>query len=588
MATLIQNLQSIARRDGNVHFNLGQFISENVTSSWGLLLWLIVLTYITVTYTLGQLGPATYELPPPGSFKYLVGQFINSPLVSIVILTAWAVSLLWTAVNEITRNHNARTLWLKDNLYSSITNAELSLLISLLLWAGIRAFISWAYVRASFSPDPAVTDATLSQFADPGANWGAVVDNFRNLMVFRFPREQNWRLWFVILWNVLLLIPSSYVFSREVFRRSRIRTILIILWLLTPIFAFFMLLGVVPASNFVVSILLLAAVIAALVGLYYLSRLVTQRLAGGAMRGIATIVIAIVWLAALFGAYQLLRQAFVTTLNPDTAWGGLLLTLILAVFGIVASFPLGLMLALGRRSQIRGIPAWLTYGAAVVLTGYFLVTSTPGNLEAARSFTEQLLAFWPVLILVVAFLFQRYFKGNVVALFSTIYIEVIRGVPLITILFMSIILFPIFLPPGTEILGTWRVMVAVALFAAAYLAENVRGGLQSLNNGQYEAADAISLNTAQKYRLVILPQALRAVIPAIVGQFIGLFKDTTLVAIVGLVELLGVANLISAQPDWLGVRKEPYVFIALIYFIGSAIMAGYSRRLEARLGVGER
>jgi general L-amino acid transport system permease protein len=149
-------------------------------------------------------------------------------------------------------------------------------------------------------------------------------------------------------------------------------------------------------------------------------------------------------------------------------------------------------------------------------------------------------------------------------------------------------LFPIFLPPGMEILGTWRVLVATALFAAAYLAENVRGGLQSISNGQYEAADAIGLTTVQKYRLIILPQALRAVIPAIVGQFIGLFKDTTLVAIVGLVDLLGAANLISAQPDWLGVRRPPYIFIALIYFVGSSVMAGYSRRLEAKLGVGER
>src|SRR5690606_11568468 len=109
---------------------------------------------------------------------------------------------------------------------------------------------------------------------------------------------------------------------------------------------------------------------------------------------------------------------------------------------------------------------------------------------------------------------------------------------------------------------------AAALFAAAYLAENVRGGLQAIPKGQYEAADAIGLSTFKKYRLIILPQALRAVIPAIVGQFIGLYKDTTLVAIVGLIELLGVANLISAQQDWLGVRREPYVFIALIYFIG--------------------
>ncbi|MCA9993864.1 MAG: amino acid ABC transporter permease, partial [Anaerolineales bacterium] len=213
---------------------------------------------------------------------------------------------------------------------------------------------------------------------------------------------------------------------------------------------------------------------------------------------------------------------------------------------------------------------------------------TPQNLEAARSLSERILAFWPLMILLIAFLFQRNFNGNVVALGSTLYIEVVRGVPLITVLFMSIILFPILLPPGTEILGTWRVMVAVALFAAAYLAENVRGGLQSISKGQYEAADAIGLNTFQKYRQIILPQALRAVIPAIVGQFIGLFKDTTLVAIVGLLDLLGVANLISAQPDWLGVRREPYIFIAFIYFVGSAIMAGYSRRLEARLGVGER
>jgi general L-amino acid transport system permease protein len=153
---------------------------------------------------------------------------------------------------------------------------------------------------------------------------------------------------------------------------------------------------------------------------------------------------------------------------------------------------------------------------------------------------------------------------------------------------MSIILFPILLPPGVEILGTYRVLAATALFAAAYLAENVRGGLQNIPNGQYEAADSLGLSTYKKYRLIIMPQALRVVIPAIVGQFIGLFKDTSLVAIVGLIDLLGAANLISSQPAWLGVRREPYLFIALVYFVGSAVMAGYSRRLEARLGVGER
>ena len=147
-----------------------------------------------------------------------------------------------------------------------------------------------------------------------------------------------------------------------------------------------------------------------------------------------------------------------------------------------------------------------------------LVTSTPGLVEAARNNLEVVLAYWPILVLLIAYAFQRTFNGNVLAAFSTMYIEFVRGVPLITVLFGSIILFPILLPPGVEILNTWRVLWAVAFFAAAYLAENVRGGLQAIPNGQYEAADSLGFNAYQKYRLIILPQALRVVIPAIVGQ----------------------------------------------------------------------
>jgi general L-amino acid transport system permease protein len=276
-------------------------------------------------------------------------------------------------------------------------------------------------------------------------------------------------------------------------------------------------------------------------------------------------------------------------LNVDLIWGGLLLSLVLSFFGILLSFPIGVLLALGRRSRIYGIPAWLTYTATILLAAYFLITTTRSSLEDAGSLGERLLAFWPLAIVVIGFFFQRYFDGNVVAFFSTVFIESWRGVPFITILFMAIIMFQIFLPPAfAQISGTYRVIAATALFSAAYLAENVRGGLQSIPRGQYEAADSLGLNTYKKYRLIIMPQALRVVIPAIVGQFIGLFKDTSLVAIVGLIDLLGAANLISAQPDWLGVRREPYLFIALIYFVGSAVMAGYSRRLETRLGVGER
>ena len=504
MATLYQNIQArvVGRRE--IHFNPTQWVQENITRSWLLMAWLALLTYITVSVTLRQLTVA--------------------PVTTGIILAVWMVTIAMTVINEITRQHSAVSLWLKENLYNSITNAQLSLILILLLVAALRGFFTYAVANASFSTDPAVASAAAEA---GGARWGAIVVNFHNLMVFRFPRPETWRIWAAIGLVVALAGPSFIVYRRPVFRRSPIRTGLTILWLLSPLIIFFLLRGIGQTGP-------------------------------------------------------------IPRINPEQAWGGLLLTLVISIFAIVASFPLGLLLALGRRSQIRGIPAWLTWTIAAAIMAWGLLTSTPENLAAARNTTERILSYWPLFIPVIAFLFQRYFKGNVVALFSTLYIEVVRGVPLITVLFMSLILLPLFLSPGTDILQTWRVMVAVTLFAAAYLAENVRGGLQAIPKGQYEAADALGLNTYKKYRLIILPQALRVVIPAIVGQFIGLFKDTTLVAIVGLTDLLGTANLISAQPNWLGVRREPYIFIALIYFVGSAIMAGYSRRLEARLGVGER
>jgi general L-amino acid transport system permease protein len=215
-------------------------------------------------------------------------------------------------------------------------------------------------------------------------------------------------------------------------------------------------------------------------------------------------------------------------------YGGLLLTILLAVVGITFSFPLGLALALGRRSSLP-----------------------------------------------------------VVKYFCIAYIEMIRGVPLISILFMAMIVLPLFLPVGMPSpTNVTRAMVGITLFSAAYLAENVRGGLQSVPKGQYEAADALGLSTWAKYRMIILPQALRAVIPAIVGQFIGLFKDTSLVALVGLVDLLGIARSIIQQPDWVntpgGITQEVYVAIAVIYFIFSYGMSWSSRQLETRLGVGKR
>jgi general L-amino acid transport system permease protein len=269
-------------------------------------------------------------------------------------------------------------------------------------------------------------------------------------------------------------------------------------------------------------------------------------------------------------------------------WGGLLLTLIIATSVIILSFPLGMVLALGRRSEVRGIPWWLIWPVAIIITIWGLTTSTPRILAAAEATWQQILAFWPILILIAAYILQRAFQGNVIAAACTTFIELIRGVPLITLLFLGIIMARFFLPQGAEVQNVYAVIVAYSLFSAAYMAELIRGGLQAIPRGQYDAADAIGLNTLQKMRFIILPQAITIVIPGIVGQFIGSYKSSSLVALVGLFELLGTVNNITNNPQWLGTRTELYVFAAIIYFTGSFIMSWYSRRLERRLGVGTR
>jgi His/Glu/Gln/Arg/opine family amino acid ABC transporter permease subunit len=205
-------------------------------------------------------------------------------------------------------------------------------------------------------------------------------------------------------------------------------------------------------------------------------------------------------------------------------WGGLLLTFILTAVGLVCSFPIGVLLALGRRTS------WTRY---------------------------------PVI------------KGLCIA-----FIELIRGVPLISVLFMASLLVPLTNPALASVPQLVRAMVGVTIFSAAYLAENVRGGLQSIPSGQEEAGKALGLNDLQITGQIMLPQALRAVIPPLVGQAIALFKDTSLVIIIGLADIVGVGNRAVAQSEFVGLRLEAYVFIALIYFFGSFIMAAVSRQIE--------
>lgn len=224
-------------------------------------------------------------------------------------------------------------------------------------------------------------------------------------------------------------------------------------------------------------------------------------------------------------SWFILRGGFwALPLVETSRWGGLMLTLLIAAIGISLSLPLGILLALGRRSSLP-------------LLRWMAVT----------------------------------------------FIELWRGVPLITVLFMASVMLPFFLPPGVEFDKLLRCLVGLVLFTSAYMAEVVRAGLQAVPKGQYEAAAALGLGYWQRMGLVVLPQALRQVIPAIVNTFISLFKDTSLVLIIGMFDLLGMVQAASTDPEWMGFVMEGYVFAGLVFWLFCFSMSRTSLRLEKRL-----
>ncbi|MEK9717077.1 MAG: amino acid ABC transporter permease [Pelagibacteraceae bacterium] len=224
-------------------------------------------------------------------------------------------------------------------------------------------------------------------------------------------------------------------------------------------------------------------------------------------------------------ALMLFSGGFLGLAPVDTReWGGLFLTLVISIFAIIFCFPLGVLLAMGRRS----------------------------NLPVIKYFSIGFIEFW-------------------------------RGVPLITVLFMAGVMFPLLLPSGTNMDKLVRVIIAITLFEAAYMAEVVRGGLQAVGRGQYDASKAIGMGYWKSHIFIILPQALKLVIPGIANTFIALFKDTPLVFVVGLLEILGMVNLAKTNPAWLGMATEGYVFVAFVYWIFCFAMSRYSLRIEEKL-----
>jgi len=372
--------------------------------------------------------------------------------------------------------------WLRRNLFSTWYNALLTVLCLALIALAGRSALEWA----------------LGQ-----ARWEVITANLRLFLVGQYPASATWRVWACVGLLAALIGLSYGVWGRG--RRANALGVVGLPVVLALVF------------EGETRIALLAAGAAGALGLG-LGRWRGARLARWVVFGWVIYFPLVTVLVSGFGG-----EGSVLPLVPTNLWGGLLLTLLLSVVGIVFSFPLGVLLALGRQS---GLPA--------------------------------------------------------VRALSVTYIEVLRGVPLVTVLFMAQLMLPLFLP-GVTIDRVVRAMAGIVLFSAAYLAENVRGGLQAIPRGQYEAARALGLNTWKMMLLIILPQALKIVIPVLVGQFIALFKDTSLVVIVGLLELMGIAKAVLAQPDFLGLQAEVYLFVALVYAVFCYLMSDLSQRLERRL-----
>ncbi len=390
--------------------------------------------------------------------------------------------------------------WLRANLFSSIWNALLTLGALALLVLVVVPLGRWLFTQAYWEP---------------------IWLNRKLFAVYTYPWERIWQPAAVLL-LICALIGVSAGRWGGILRALGVG--------LAALLGALALLPLDPTAR-----LILGGGAALVVAGYLLGRLLP----------VPNPLLALLWVLSLPLSIVLLRGGltlpgvgtiftFGPKLVPYSVMGGLLLTVLLSVVGISISFPIGVLLALGRRSKLPILRA-LCVG----------------------------------------------------------YIELIRGVPLISLLFMGMIALPLLLPAGVNAPeNAVRAMVAIVAFESAYLAETVRGGLQAVPKGQYEAADAVGLGTVSKLRLIVLPQALRVVIPALVGQFISLFKDTSLVALVGLVDLVGVAQVVIKQPDWIdvqgGITSEVYVFVALVFFLFSFGMSSASRRLESRLGVGKR
>jgi len=406
--------------------------------------------------------------------------------------------------------------WLRTNLFSSVANSILTLVTLYCIYLVLATVIPWAVAPTWSSASLTECRGILHELGREGhfggACWGVIRERWVQLMFGFYPGELIWR---PVLAFVLLAVALAPILFENVSRK--------LLWFSAafPFICFWLIWGgsiwlpIAAALGFVFAVLAYGFVTKAVSSL---------------IGAIAAVLVPLIWwllLASPFAnAIHSVIPIGIESVDSDLI-GGFMLAVLIGLTGILLSLPIGIVLALGRQSDL------------------------------------------PIL------------KGVCVG-----FIEFIRGVPLITLLFVASTLLNYFMPPGTSFDLILRVMIMVTLFASAYMAEVVRGGLAALPKGQYEAADSLGLDYWKAQRLIIMPQALKISIPGIVSTFIGLFKDTTLVGIVGLYDPLLLSTNIRADQAWNGILWELYGFIALVFFIFCFSMSRYSMYLERKLATG--
>ena len=428
--------------------------------------------------------------------------------------------------------------WLWRNIFASMADfSSLSASMSSLLVAGLSVFLLYfgvtqIYLLLDFSLFSAV-------FSDPdglkrevcwteeqggtlpngwhAACWPFVVAKQKFVLYGAYPAEELWRVNFTVISGLLGL---AWVLIEKLPYRREAGVLMLTAY---PMMAYILLTGgnsdTDSSSIFVWMLIGL--------GFMTIGRLGDRGFLGSFISEVSSVFKGVGWAVIGFTVIRGINAVDFGLEPVDTRdWGGFLITLVVAVTGIVASLPLGIVLALGRRS-----------------------------------------------------------KMPIVRILSTVFIEFWRGVPLITVLFMASVMLPLFLPEGVNFDNLLRALIGVMLFSAAYMAEVVRGGLQAIDKGQYEGAQAMGLSYWQTMRLIILPQALTHVIPGIVNTFIGLFKDTTLVSIVGIFDLLGAGQSAIADAAWSSPVQAMtiYVYIAVVFFVFCFGMSRYSIYMERKL-----